>query len=65
MSVLDDVILGKVTNYWFRSYLAFTLKIIRLSIHKNIIHNDDTKDAGPQVQVAEDEYKANILSQKD
>lgn len=42
-----------------------TLKVIRLSIHKTIIHNDDTKDAGPQMQVAEDEYKANILSQKD
>lgn len=41
------------------------MKVITLPIHKTIIHNDDTKDAGPQMQVAEDEYKTNILSQKD
>lgn len=41
------------------------MKVITLSIHKNVIDKDDTEDAGPEVQVAEDEYKSNILSQKD
>jgi len=60
------------SQYWIRfltpdllNIYLITLKVIRLSVHKTIIHNNDTKDAGPQMQVAEDEYKANVLSQKD
>lgn len=38
-----------------------TLKVIRLSIHKDIVDEDDAEDAGPKMQVTEDEHKANIL----
>lgn len=41
--------------------LSLTLKVIRLSIHEDVVDKDDAEDAGPQMQVTEDEQKANIL----
>lgn len=41
--------------------LTLTLKVIRLSIHEDVVDEDDTEDAGPQMQVTENEHKSNIL----
>lgn len=41
--------------------LTLTLKVIRLSVHEDVVDEDDAEDAGPQMQVTEDEHEANIL----
>lgn len=41
--------------------LTLTLKVIRLSIHEDVVNKDDAEDAGPHMKVTEDEHKADIL----
>lgn len=36
-----------------RNICEHTLKVIRLAIHEDVVGQDNTEDAGPQVQVAE------------
>ena len=38
-----------------------TLKIIRLSVHEDVVDHDHTEHAGPQVQVTEQQHKAHVL----
>lgn len=39
-----------------------TLEIITLPIHEDVIHQDDTEDARPQVQVTKYENESNVLT---
>lgn len=41
-----------------------TLKVIRLSVHEDVVDEDDAEDAGPQMQVTEQEHETNILFRK-
>lgn len=38
-----------------------TLKVVALSVHEDVVDQDDAEDAGPEVNVAEDEHKSHIL----
>lgn len=38
-----------------------TLKVVTFSIHENVVDQNDTEDASPQMNVAEHKHKSNIL----
>lgn len=41
--------------------LKLTLKIIRLAVHEDVVDYNHTEDAGPQMQVTEQQHKSHIL----
>lgn len=41
-----------------------TLKVVRLAIHENVVDHNHTKDAGPKMQVTEQEHKSHILEKR-
>lgn len=41
--------------------LWLTLKVVAFSIHENVVDQNDTEDAGPQMNVTEHKHKSNIL----
>ena len=38
-----------------------TLKVVTLSIHEDVVDQNDTKDAGPEMNITEHKYETNIL----
>lgn len=40
---------------------TLTLKVVTFPIHEDVVHQDDTKDAGPQMNITEHKNESNIL----
>ena len=38
-----------------------TLEVITFSVHKNVVDQNDTEDAGPEMDVTEHQHKAHVL----
>ncbi len=53
-----------VSNYTvgILKHSELTLKIIRLSVHEDVVDKNHTEDTGPEVQVTEQQHKSHILS---
>lgn len=41
-----------------------TLKVVTFSIHEDVVDQNDTEDAGPEMNVTEHKHKPNILEKK-
>ena len=41
--------------------LGVTLKVVTLSVHEDVVDQNDTEDARPEMNVTEHEHEPNIL----
>ena len=49
----------EVAHFWW-----LTLEVVTFSIHENVVDQDDTEDAGPQMNVTEHQHESNVLQRE-
>lgn len=47
-----------------KSVSQLTLKVVTFSIHEDVVDQNDTKDAGPEMNVTEHKHESNILGEE-
>lgn len=53
-----------MTNCGEISVSRLTLKVVTFSIHEDVVDQNDTEDAGPEMNVTEHKHESNILDKK-
>lgn len=47
--------------WWETAQTGLTLEIVTFSIHEDVVHQNDTEDARPEVNVTEHKHEPDIL----